>query len=102
VHAGGPYPGTADVRLSARGKLVSPGFINTHVHTAGNGGDYLLLDLAKNDYRTSNYMSFAAPLKGAMTPPPPEAVAALRRFVFLHALVQGTTTVIDVGGLRGD
>ena len=27
---------------SARGKLVSPGFINTHVHTAGNGGDYLL------------------------------------------------------------
>src|SRR5262245_46682884 len=34
VHAGGPYPGPVDVRLSARGKLVSPGFINTHVHTA--------------------------------------------------------------------
>jgi len=81
---------------------VSPGFINTHVHTAGNGGDYLLLDTAKNDYRTANYMSFAAPLKGKMTPPPPEAVAALRAFVFLHALKNGTTTVIDVGGLRGD
>jgi hypothetical protein len=24
--------------------------------------------MAKNDYRTSNYMSFAAPLKGKMTP----------------------------------
>jgi molybdenum cofactor synthesis domain-containing protein len=80
----------------------SPGFINTHVHTAGGGGDYLLLDMAKNDYRTSNYMSFAAPLKGKMSPPPPEAVAALRTFVFLHALKQGTTTTIDVGGLRGD
>src|SRR5437762_2377762 len=102
VHAGGPYAGAADARLSARGKLVSPGFINTHVHTAGNGGDYLLLDTAKNDYRTANYMSFAAPLKGKMTPPPPEAVAALRAFVFLHALKNGTTTVIDVGGLRGD
>jgi len=102
VHAGGPYAGAADTRLSARGKLVSPGFINTHVHTAGNGGDYLLLDTAKNDYRTANYMSFAAPLKGKMTPPPPEAVAALRAFVFLHALKNGTTTVIDVGGLRGD
>jgi cytosine/adenosine deaminase-related metal-dependent hydrolase len=102
VHAGGPYAGPADVRLSARGKLVSPGFINTHVHTAGNGGDYLLLDMAKNDYRTANYMSFAAPLKGKMTPPPPETVAALRAFVFLHTLKQGTTTVIDVGGLRGD
>jgi len=102
VHAGAAYTGPADARLSARGKLVSPGFINTHVHTAGNAGDWLLLDMAKNDYRTSNYMSFAAPLKGKMTAPPPEAVAALRTFVFLHALKQGTTTVIDVGGLRGD
>src|SRR5215467_1498620 len=102
VHAGGAYTGAVDARLSARGKLVSPGFINTHVHTTGNGGDYLLLDMAKNDNRTSNYMSFAAPLKGKMSPPPPEAVAALRTFVFLHALKQGTTTIIDVGGLRGD
>jgi len=102
LHAGGPYTGPVDARLSARGKLVSPGFINTHVHTAGSGGDYLLLDMAKNDYRTANYMSFAAPLKGRMTPPPPDAVAALRAFVFLHALKQGTTTIIDVGGLRGD
>ena len=102
VHAGGPYAGPADARISARGKLVSPGFINTHVHPAGNGGDYLLLDMAKNDYRTANYMSFAAPLKGRMAPPPPEATAALRAYVFLHALKNGTTTVIDVGGLRGD
>ncbi len=102
VHAGGPYAGAADVRLSARGKLVSPGFINTHVHTAGNGADYLLLDMAKNDYRTANYMSAAAPLRGKMTPPPPPAAAALRAFVFLHALKQGATTIIDVGGLRGD
>jgi cytosine/adenosine deaminase-related metal-dependent hydrolase len=49
------------MRLSARGKLVSPGFINTHVHTAGGGGDYLLLDMAKNDYRTSNYMASPRP-----------------------------------------
>jgi 5-methylthioadenosine/S-adenosylhomocysteine deaminase len=102
VHAGGPYAGTVDTRLSARGKLVSPGFINTHVHTAGNAGDYLLLDMAKNDYRTANYMSFAAPLKGKMTPPPPPAIAALRAYVFLHTLKLGTTTIIDVGGLRGD
>src|SRR5215467_14484997 len=102
VHAGGPYTGPADTRISARGKLVSPGFINTHVHTAGNGGDYLLLDMAKNDYRTANYMSFAAPLKGKVAMPPAAAVAALRRFVLLHALKQGSTTIIDVGGLRGD
>src|SRR5713101_5609800 len=71
VHAGGPYTGAIDRRLSARGKLVSPGFINTHVHTTGNGGDYMLHDMAKNDYRTANYLSFAAPLKGTMGAPPP-------------------------------
>jgi cytosine/adenosine deaminase-related metal-dependent hydrolase len=102
VHAGGAYGGAVDARISARGKLVCPGFINTHVHTAGGGGDYLLLDMAKHDYRTAHYMSFAAPLKGRLAPPPPEAVAALRAYVLLHALKNGTTTVIDVGGLRGD
>jgi len=102
VHAGGAWTGQADARIDARGKLVSPGFINTHVHTSGPGGDYLLLDQAASWYRTANYMSFAAPLKGTLTPPPSEAVAALRRWVFLHALKGGTTTVIDVGGLRGD
>jgi imidazolonepropionase-like amidohydrolase len=64
VHAGPAWTGTADARIVARGKLVSPGFINTHVHTAGGGGDYLLLDMAKNDYRTANNMAYAAPLKG--------------------------------------
>ena len=102
VHAGPAYTGAVDARISARGKLVSPGFINTHVHTTGNGGDYLLQDMAKNDYRTSNYMAFAAPLKGTVAAAPPAVMAALRAFVFLHTLKLGTTTVIDVGGQRGD
>ena len=102
VHAGGPYAGAVDARVSASGKLVSPGFINTHVHTTGNGGDWMLGDMVKNDHRTSNYLAFAAPLKGKLTPPPPETVAALRAYVFLHALKNGSTTIIDVGGLRGD
>jgi cytosine/adenosine deaminase-related metal-dependent hydrolase len=102
VHAGGPYAGPVDVRLSGRGHLVSPGFINTHVHTAGGGGDYLLTDMARDQYRTANYMSFAAPLKGKLASPPADAVAALRAYTFLHALRNGSTTIIDVGGLRGD
>src|SRR5256886_11928712 len=69
VHAGGPYAGAADARLSARGKLVSPGVINTHVHTAGNGGDYLLLDTAKNDQRAPNYLGLPAAPQGEMTAP---------------------------------
>ena len=102
IHAGGPYAGAVDARVAAHGKLVSPGFINTHVHTTGNGGDWMLHDMVKNDHRTSNYLAFGAPLKGKFVPPSAEAVAALRAFVFLHALKGGSTTIIDVGGLRGD
>jgi cytosine/adenosine deaminase-related metal-dependent hydrolase len=102
VHAGPAYTGPTDGRIDAHGMLVCPGFINTHVHPVGNGSDYLLLDSSRNDYRSANYLAFAAPLKGKASLPPPENVAALRTFVFLHALKQGSTTIMDVGGLRGE
>src|ERR671919_1782699 len=101
IHAGGAYHGAVDTRIDAAGKLIAPGFINTHVHTSGNAGDYLLNDASKSDYLTANYMAYAAPQKGKMPPPTPEAIAAIRRYVLLHALKQGSTTIIDVGGVRG-
>jgi 5-methylthioadenosine/S-adenosylhomocysteine deaminase len=102
IHAGGAYVGAVDARIDAKGKLISPGFINTHVHPSGNAGDYLLNDASKSDYLTANYMAYAAPQKGRMPPPTSEAAAAIRRYVLLHALKQGSTTIIDVGGVRGD
>jgi 5-methylthioadenosine/S-adenosylhomocysteine deaminase len=47
-------------------------------------------------------MAYAAPQKGRMPAPTAEAMAAIRRYVLLHALKQGSTTIIDVGGLRGN
>jgi 5-methylthioadenosine/S-adenosylhomocysteine deaminase len=102
IHAGATYHGPVDMRLEATGKLISPGFINTHVHPSSNVGDYLLNDASKSDYLTANYMAYAAPQKGKMPPLTSEAVTAIRRYVFLHALKQGSTTIIDVGGVRGD
>jgi 5-methylthioadenosine/S-adenosylhomocysteine deaminase len=102
VHAGAAYAGPVDRRIEAAGKLISPGFINTHVHPSSNAGDYLLNDASKSDYLTANYMAYAAPQKGKMPPLSSEAIAAIRRFVLLHALKQGSTTIIDVGGVRGD
>jgi 5-methylthioadenosine/S-adenosylhomocysteine deaminase len=101
IHAGGAYTGPVDARIDAAGKLISPGFINTHVHPSSNAGDYLLNDASKSDYLTANYMAYAAPQKGKMPAPTAEAVAAIRRYVLLHALKQGSTTIIDVGGVRG-
>src|SRR2546422_9875557 len=70
VHAGGPYAGAADARLSARGKLGSPGVINTHVHTARNGRDYPLPHPGENAYPDAQYMNLAGAPKGEVNPPP--------------------------------
>jgi cytosine/adenosine deaminase-related metal-dependent hydrolase len=102
IHAGGAYTGPVDARIEGAGKVICPGFINTHVHPSGNAGDYLLNDASKSDYLTANYMAYAAPLKGKMPAPTAETVAAIRRYVLLHALKQGSTTIIDVGGVRGE
>jgi hypothetical protein len=72
------------------------------VHPSSNAADYLLNDASKSDYLTANYMAYAAPQKGKMSGPTAEALAAIRRYVLLHALKQGSTTIIDVGGVRGE
>ena len=86
----------SDRQLDARGMLVCPGFINSHIHSGINAGDALLGDVTRRDYFGGNYMSFGAPLKGA--PRPRGSDYDLRvRFGLLQALRGGATTMIDVG-----
>ena len=49
--------------IHAAGKIVSPGFVNLHVHSQLNIGDYLLTDVTKKDYLAANWFVFGAPLK---------------------------------------
>ena len=51
----------ADKIIDASGKLVCPGFINLHVHSQLNVGDYLITDASKRDYWSANYLVFGAP-----------------------------------------
>lgn len=91
-----------DKVINASGKIVCPGFINLHVHSQLNIGDYLLADVTKKDYLTANYFVFGAPAKEKMSPPPPPAVALGRRYALYSALRNGATTVLDPGGGPGD
>ena len=92
----------ADQVINARGKLVCPGFINLHVHSQLNIGDYLITDATKRDYLSANYFVFGAPVKEKAAPPPPEAVAIGRKYALFSALKNGATTILDPGGGPGD
>ena len=92
----------ADRVIDASGKLVCPGFINLHVHSQLNVGDYLITDATKRDYFSANYFVFGAPVKEKAAPPPPESIAIGRRYALFSALKNGATTILDPGGGPGD
>src|SRR5882724_8566871 len=48
---------SADRVIDASGKIVCPGFVNLHVHSQLNVGDYLLTDVTKKDYLAANWLS---------------------------------------------
>jgi 5-methylthioadenosine/S-adenosylhomocysteine deaminase len=87
--------------IDAAGRIVSPGFVNLHVHSQLNVGDYLLTDVTKKDYLSANWFVFGAPLKAKIEAPPPPAVALGRRYALYSALRNGSTTVLDPGGGPG-
>src|SRR4051812_49075077 len=92
----------ADRVIDAAGKLVSPGFINLHVHSQLNVGDYLITDATKKDYLSANFFVFGAPVKEKAAPPPPESIAIGRRYALYSALRNGATTVLAPGGGPGN
>ena len=75
---------TADKIIDASGRIVSPGFVNLHVHSQLNIGDYLLADVTKKDYLAANWFVFGAPLKEKVETPPP-AVAMGRKYALYSA-----------------
>ena len=51
----------ADKVIGASAKIVCPGFVNLHVHSQLNIGDYLLPDVTKKDYNSASQPSRLCP-----------------------------------------
>jgi 5-methylthioadenosine/S-adenosylhomocysteine deaminase len=87
-----------DKKIEAKGCLVSPGFINTHLHSGINASDYLLNDANKSDYFASNYLAHGAPTREGAKHAHLKDVDIGQRFSLIHVLKSGVTTTLDVGG----
>lgn len=98
AHVGFAYSGPVDRTLDARGKLVSPGFVNTHIHASSNAGDYFLNDPGKTDYFGSNYLTHLTPRKGAKGPVGLEDFRVSGKFSLVQAMKNGSTTIVIYGG----
>lgn len=102
VYVGRDRTKAADEVIDASGLLICPGFVNLHVHSQLNVGDYLIGDVTKKDYLSANYFVFGAPVKGKVTAPPAQAIATQREYALYSALRNGATTILDPGGAPGN
>ena len=50
VHVGAEFDGQVDREIDASSKLVSPGFIDTHIHSGHRAADRLITDAGRPEY----------------------------------------------------
>ena len=108
VHVGPRFEGTADHEIDARGKLVSPGFIDTHVHSGHRASHRLITDTGRPDYYGQPFLDISVPREGTrvggdpryVRPDQPGADAGSRllaTFTVAEMLRNGITTFMEFG-----
>ena len=89
VHVGPRFEGTADLVIDAPGRLVAPGFIDTHVHSGHRASHRLITDTGRPDYYGQPFLDISVPREGTrvggdpryLRPDAPDAESGTR----LHA-----------------
>src|SRR5262249_28755436 len=64
VHVGPRFDGNVDHTIDARGKLISPGFIDTHVHSGHRASHRLITDTGRPDYFGQPFLDISVPREG--------------------------------------
>ncbi|RMF90588.1 MAG: amidohydrolase [Nitrospinota bacterium] len=96
IHVGKEYPGQVDRTIEARGKVVTPGFINTHAHLAGSPLDKSFIeDKGPPQFYLSGLFEYLPARAGAMTE---DEARACVDFSLVELLRSGTTTIMEMGG----
>ena len=64
VYVGPKFEGRVDREIDAAGKLVSPGFIDTHVHSGHRASHRLISDAGRGDYFGQPFFEISVPKEG--------------------------------------
>ena len=102
IHAGGPYAGAVDARVSARGQARVAGL---HQHARAHDGQRRRLDARRHGEERPPHVELPRVRRAAQGQDDAAAAGCRRRAAHVRVPPRakgGSTTIIDVGGLRGD
>src|SRR6516165_11518408 len=108
VFVGERFDGTADQVIDAGGKLVIPGFIDTHVHSGHRASHRLITDVGRPDFYGQPFLDISVPREGTRVggdpryarPTDADAEAGTRllaTFTIAELLRNGITTFMEFG-----
>jgi len=108
VHVGPRFDGEVDKTIDARGKLVAPGFVDTHVHSGHRAAHRLLSDSGRGDFYGQPFLEVSIAREGTRVegdirwmgrdePGAQEARELHALFTVAELLRNGITTFVEFG-----
>src|SRR5262249_742676 len=108
LHVGKGFEGRVDRTIDAKGKLVCPGFIDTHVHSGHRASHRLITDTARAVYYGQPFPGISLPKQGKVVKGDPRylkhgeagsaaAFALNAAFTVAELLRNGVTTFVEYG-----
>jgi cytosine/adenosine deaminase-related metal-dependent hydrolase len=95
VHVGPSYAGEVDETIDARGRVVTPGFVNTHAHLYESPLDKSFVeDMGRRQFYLSGLFEYLPVRSAAMDEAGAHACLA---YSMAELLRTGTTTVMEIG-----
>jgi cytosine/adenosine deaminase-related metal-dependent hydrolase len=97
LDVGPKFEGSVDRTIDARGMLVMPGLINTHLHLGSNAPHTFFLDQTRADYFGANFYAYSVPRRGASESRATARADVEQLYGIWSAIRGGATTVLDIG-----